>query len=181
MSDANRKTRLSPPLMFAFRDAHRARDAKLAVGQRTAGGQEVVGSRKSLRIGVSEPELRAELSHDLSALMNTTNLEGVVPLDDEPRLRDSILNFGLPDIVHRSLDEQRTERITDEIRGALAAFEPRLIRDTLKVRRDMSVDAAQLVIRFVISAEMSCDPVAVPVEFIADMDVGNGDLAIRKK
>jgi type VI secretion system protein ImpF len=181
MADARHKTRLSPPLMFAFRDANRAKDARVAVGQSNAAGKEVLSARKSVRIGISEAQLRAELTRDLDMLMNTTNMGSTIDLSEQPEVQRSIINFGLPDIVNRTIDENRVETIVDEIQMAILAFEPRLIGSSLKVARDRNADPGVLAIRFNVTGEMSCDPVAVPVQFIADLEVGTSKLSIRKR
>lgn len=181
MADPRKKTRLSSPLMFAFRDAHRARDARVHVGQKNVAGQEALPSRKSMRAAINEIQLREELTRDLDLLMNTINLASIIDLDEAPQVRDSIVNFGLTDIGNRTIDENRVADIVDEIRTAIVRFEPRLIEKTIDVARDPTADAGVLQIRFNVSGEMACDPVAVPVEFIADLEVTSGKLAIRKR
>ncbi|MCX7324125.1 MAG: GPW/gp25 family protein [Hyphomicrobiales bacterium] len=120
-------------------------------------------------------------TRDLDCLMNTTNLGSTIDLSDYPEVERSIVNFGLPDIVSRTIDENRVEAIVDDIKDAILAFEPRLIPGSLRVARDPNADAGVLAIRFNVSGEMSCDPVAVPVQFIADLEVGTSNLAIRKR
>lgn len=181
MAEIRKKTRLSPPLMFVFRDAHKAKDSHLSVGQSNTSGKEVLSSRKSVRIGISEAQLRAELTRDLDILMNTTNMGSTIDLSNVPEVERSVLNFGLPDIVNRTIDENRVEAIVDELKTAILGFEPRLIAQSLFVARDLKTDAGGLAIRFNVTGEMSCDPVAVPVQFVADLEVGSGKLAIRKR
>jgi type VI secretion system protein ImpF len=182
MAEIKKSTRLGLPLMFAFRDAHEAKDAKVAGPGRTKAPEgRVVASRASLRASITEPQLRAELSRDLDALLNTTNLASAIDLSEHEEVRRSIVNFGLPDVVNRTIDENRANDIVDEIREAVATFEPRIIRKTLTVSRDDTIDAATLAIRFIVTGEMSCNPVAVPVQFIADLEVGTGKLGIRKR
>lgn len=181
MADVRKKTRLSPPLMFAFRDAHRAKDSRVHVGQSNVAGAEVMSSRKSIRVSISETQLRAELTRDLDMLMNTTNMASSIDLSDAPEVRRSIVNFGLPDIVNRTIDETRVEDIADEIKEAVNAYEPRLIRKSVQVTRDDTVEASTLAIRFNVTGDMVCDPVAIPVEFVADLEIASGKLAIRKR
>jgi type VI secretion system protein ImpF len=182
MSEGRKQTRLGLPIMFAFRDAHEAKDAKVAGASRNkAADGRVVVSRASLRASITEPQLRAELARDLDALLNTTNLASAIDLTEHEEVRRSIVNFGIPDVVNRTIDENRANEIVDEIREAVIAFEPRILKDSIKVKRDDSIDPATLSIRFMVSGEMACNPVAVPVEFVADLEVGMGKLGIRKR
>src|SRR3954470_21881413 len=106
MVGANNKNRLSPPLMFAFRGAHEARDAKTKLDLRDEDGERVIaGRRSSVRTAITEPMLRREVARDLEALMNTLAIESAQDperLDYVPR---SIFLFVLPDVTHRSIDE----------------------------------------------------------------------------
>lgn len=180
MADIRKTTRLSAPLMFAFRDAHRAKDAKTHLDLRDDKGQRVIAARKSRRASITEAQLRTEVMRDLDALLNTTNIAASVDLSDAPIVARSILNFGLPDIVSRTIDESAVDDIPAEVEEAIATFEPRLIRKTLKVTRDLSIDPTSLAIRFIVKADLACDPVALPVEFVADMESASGKMTVRK-
>jgi type VI secretion system protein ImpF len=59
--------------------------------------------------------------------------------------------------------------ISEEIRAAVINYEPRLAAASLRVERDMSLDPVELKIRFIVRADLTCDPVNVPVEFTADI------------
>lgn len=178
MAGPSKTDRLSPPVMFAFREAHQEKDARKALDLRDEAGVRVIAGRRSVKTAVTETQLRAQLSRDLNTLLNTVNLDSAYDLSGLDRVRDSILNFGIPEISDRTIDEDRTADIVTEIETALSTFEPRLIRNTIKVRRDESVDPDSLRIRFIVTGDMSCDPVAVPVEFVADMEIDSGKLLV---
>jgi type VI secretion system protein ImpF len=181
MSIAPRKDRLSPPLMLAFRAAHVARDAKNNVDLRDNSGDRVIaGRRSSGRFPISETLLRREVANDLDSLMNTVALESTEDLTGFAHVRSSILNYGFPDIAHRSIDEISVDDLKDEIRTVLMAFEPRMERGTIRARRDTSVTAEQLKLRFIVQADLHCEPLNVPVEFIADVDLDSGGIHINR-
>lgn len=172
----SQKNRLSPPLMFAFRAAHEAKDAKRAVvaldraAERRAGG----------RIAVTEALLRREVSRDLEALMNAIALESTDNLEDFEAVRASILNYGLPDIAHWTIDEAGTGEIEGEIRRALERYEPRLDPGSIVVRREASADDEMLKLRFLVDAQLICHPINVPVEFVADVDFDSGEISVSR-
>src|SRR5690348_15619172 len=119
MSEANRKTPISPPLMRAFRAAHQAKDATSKIDLRTTDGDRVIaGRRLRPRQVITEKVLRQEVARDLDALLNTIALESTVDMADAPFAQKSILNFGLPDISNLTIDTKEIKRIPEEIRAA---------------------------------------------------------------
>jgi type VI secretion system protein ImpF len=180
MAALNSKTRLSPPLMYVFRASHAAKDAKKVVDIRNEAGERVLaGRRLRARQVITESILREEVARDLDALLNTVALESSVDMNAAPHVRQSILNFGLPDVSGRSIDDKAVNSIPAEIKTAIINFEPRLAADSLRVARDTSVDATELKVRFVVRADLTCDPVHVPVEFVADMIEG-GQVTVNR-
>jgi len=170
VADVNRKTRLSPPLMHVFRAAHEAKDAKKRSDAPSRSGDHVVaGRRMRARQVITETVLRREVARDLDALLNTVAMESTIDFTEAEYVRKSILNFGLPDIANRTIDEVRVRNVPDEIRTAIINFEPRLAAATLHVERDLSVDPDELRVRFIVRADLTCDPVHVPIEFVADV------------
>jgi type VI secretion system protein ImpF len=180
MARVSSKTRLSPPLMQVFRAAHEAKDARKTVDIRNEAGDRVIaGRRLRVRQVITEPVLRREVSRNLEALLNAIALESTVDMSEAPYVRKSILNFGLPDVSNRTIDENAVGDIPREIKNAITLFEPRLAAASLHVERDTSIDPAELKVRFVVRADLTCDPVHVPVEFIADV-VDSGKITVNR-
>lgn len=177
-----RKERLAPPLMFVFRTAAAAGDARMTrqeLGERhrlRADGSE----DRSARFSITEPELRREVARDLAALVNTTDLASSVPMDDLPYAKRSIVNYGLPDLAHRTIDENSVDLVGTEMIAAIMRYEPRLHPASLKVVRDNSVKKEQLRVRFHVSGDLRCDPVDLPVQFVADVEVDTGKIRIDR-
>jgi type VI secretion system protein ImpF len=176
-----RNDRLAPPLMFAFRRAHEKRDAKVRVDLRDESGERIIAPRRlSVRSPISESGLRREVMVDLLALLNTTNLGAAEDLSSTPEVRTSILNFGFPDLSWRTIDENALSDLAGEIETALASFEPRLARSSIQVRRDTTVGADELKLRFLVKADLWARPVNVPVEFIAEVELDSGKIKIDR-
>jgi type VI secretion system protein ImpF len=181
MVGVNKKNRLSPPLMYAFRGAHEARDAKTKLDLRDEAGERVIaGRRTAVRTAITEPTLRREVARDLDSLMNTIAMESSENLERFAYVRKSILNFGLPDIAHRSIDDVGVQDIAEEIRAALIHYEPRLIPETIRVRKASEIDEAELKVRFVVRADLLCEPLNVPVEFVADLELDSGSIMFSR-
>jgi type VI secretion system protein ImpF len=181
MADLGRKERLSPPLMHAFRTAHEARDSRKKLDLRDESGERVIANRRTAaRVAINEPTLRREVARDLDALMNTIAMASTQNLDEFDYVRKSVLNFGFPDIAHRTIDELSLDEVRYEIASVLAGHEPRLVRDTIQVTRDTSVDAADLKVRFIVRADLMCEPLNVPIEFVADVEIDTGKIMITR-
>ncbi|MCG5233960.1 type VI secretion system baseplate subunit TssE [Xanthobacter oligotrophicus] len=166
--------------MHAFRAAFVARDARQVLDERDESGLRVIaGRRAAARASVNETVLRAEVVRDVETMLNTINLgstQNLAGLDEVPR---SILNFGIPDIVHRTIDEEGLVDVVDEIETALACFEPRILARTLDVRWDPSVEKHELKIRFLITAEMILNEQNIEVEFVADIALDSGKILVN--
>ncbi|WP_282585815.1 type VI secretion system baseplate subunit TssE [Lichenifustis flavocetrariae] len=171
--------------MWAFRSAAENRDSRDQPERRNdTNGQQLVPDRKGTSAAsITEPILRREVWRDLENLLNTIALESTQrEVGRAPHVRTSILNFGLPDMAHRSIDEllANDRGMERQIEAALKAFEPRLVEGTIRVKRDATVDPSGLKVRFLVSADLICRPVDIPLEFTADVDIGSGRFAISR-
>jgi type VI secretion system protein ImpF len=177
MPSASKYSRLAPPLMFAFREAHRERDARTAIAVRDAGGERVIAGRRSGVRAITEAELRREVLGDLEALLNTISLGSAIAFDRDEPVRASILNFGRPDLARRSISESTVAAIAEEIREALIRYEPRLAPASIRIVHDPAEKEAEQKLRYVIAADLCCEPLDVAVEFVADVSCDNGSVA----
>ncbi len=178
---SNKNDRLAPPLMYAFRAAHEKRDAKQRLDLRDEAGERVIATRRvTTRSPISESGLRREVMTDLLSLFNTTNLNAAEDLSSLPAARSSILNYGFPDLSWRTIDENSLNEVSREIEIALADFEPRLARNSIQARRDLSTGAEELKLRFLVKADLRARPVNVPVEFVAEVELDSGKIKIDR-
>jgi type VI secretion system protein ImpF len=166
--------------MYAFRDAFKQGDARKTSDVRVD-GERVISGRSSLRRnGAAEAVLRENLALDLVSLVNTIDLASVIDLEDLPYVGRSILNYGLDDIAHITSDETRVADIGRSLLTALLQHEPRLKPDSLHVERETGFDDVNQRIRLNVAAEMSSTPFDVPVEFVAEVDVGSGKVMLTR-
>ena len=100
--------------------------------------------------------LRRHIETDLVSLLNATCLEAALipkdalpiveqgdavrverdslPFADYPQVQTSIVNYGLPTVIGRSVYRQRINDLEDDIKRAILSYEPRLRPETLRVR-----------------------------------------------
>src|SRR5262245_11585053 len=168
------------PLMYAFRDAFSRGDAGKRLDNRVAGERVIAERSSSRRRGTDEALVRENFSLDLLSLVNTINLGSAVDLSGLDHVAKSVLNFGLPDITHMTSEDNQVSDVSRTLLAALANFEPRLHRDTLSVERSDVFDEVNQRIRFVVSGELSCRPLDVPIEFVAEVDDGSGKVQLTR-
>jgi type VI secretion system protein ImpF len=178
---APRNDRLAPPLMFAFRAAHEKRDAKKTLDLRDEAGERVIAARRmTARAAVSDAVLRREVMRDILDLLNTTNFGAAQDVSTTPEARRSILNYGLPDIAWRTIDENGLAEIARELEVSLTEFEPRLARGSIKAVRDFSASPDELKLRFLVRADLRAYPLHVPIEFVAEIDFASGKIVLNR-
>lgn len=168
------------PLMFAFRDAHRQGDAKKRIDERKD-GERVVSERGSLqRRGADERLLKENISLDLLSLVNTIDLDSAIDLSEFEHVRKSVLNFGLQDIAFLTSEEEGVSDIGNDLLVALLNHEPRLYQDSLEVVKVEQFDDVNQRLRYTVTAEMACRPFDVPIEFVAEVDIGSGKVQLTR-
>jgi type VI secretion system protein ImpF len=116
MAELMSKVRLQPSLLDRLVDddtqqSHEARDKRV----------------------LSMRGLRKAVLRDLSWLLNTTNLGSVQALDAYPLVMRSVMNFGLPDLSGRTATGLDHTELGLRICRAIWDFEPRILRDTVRV------------------------------------------------
>jgi type VI secretion system protein ImpF len=172
--------RFQIPVMFAFRDAFDAKDARKRIEERRD-GEKVISGRGSLkRRGADETMLKRNLAVDLLALVNTVDLASAVDLEDFEHVGRSVLNFGLRDVAHLTSQEIGVESLARDLSAALVNHEPRLDPESLQIVRDGEFDDVNQRIRYTVSAEMACTPLDVPIEFVAEIDIGSGKVQLTR-
>lgn len=100
-------------------------------------------------IVVTADVLREAVRRDIEMLFNIERLEAqflltdremantISPaelLSDFPLVRRSVVNYGVPSFTGKTGDNFDRDRLARELRDVLAVFEPRLKRDSIKVR-----------------------------------------------
>lgn len=168
----------APPLMMAFRKAFSARDSRKMDSARE-GGEKIIRGRWSQDARrPDERELRDDLMKDLAALINTINFDAISPLGEFPNARKSILNYGAPSLARLGEDASSLEKIRQRLVQTLSAYEPRLRPGSIAVREAPDIDDRNQTVRLHVEADLISTPYDIPLEFVADIDVGAGKIHI---
>jgi type VI secretion system protein ImpF len=174
-----RSDRLASSLMHVFRVTQDANDAKF-VGPNPREDGRAAMVRADLRRETVSDRMFAELVRtDVIALLNTVRLESAQSLDETPNVARSILNYGFPDLMNHTYDDNRTDEIATEIERMLCRYEPRIAPGSVKARYDRSSNRGPAPkVRFVVHAALKAKPVDLPIEFIAEIEASTGKIKI---
>ena len=122
----------------------------------------------------------ARLVADLASLMNTIRLDVCIDLADTPRVRDSVINHGLPDMDTLWRDHTKPSDMAAAIRQTLINNEPRLRPSSIEVRVEEGGPGVDQRLQFEILAEMISNPTDIALQFYAEVDPGAGKIALKR-
>lgn len=130
---------------------------------------------------LSPAQLRESVRRDLGWLLNTTNLASMQPdIERYPHVASSTLNYGLPDLAGKTASSVEPEVLARMLREAIVAFEPRLIRESVRVTPSARSDEMSLnAMTFAIEATLWAQPLPLRLFFrtAVDLDSGKVDIA----
>jgi type VI secretion system protein ImpF len=133
---------------------------------------------RDLRV-VSLRRLREGVLRDLGWLLNATNMAVLEDLSEYPQVERSVLNYGMPALagtLASSIDIDEFER---RLYQAIVDFEPRILRDTLKVR--LAVQTEQMshnAMTFEIEGQLWAQPVPQRLYLKTEIDLELGEVKL---
>ncbi|WP_052500712.1 type VI secretion system baseplate subunit TssE [Jannaschia aquimarina] len=132
------------------------------------------------RMGVDEGALRRHLAADLDSLVNTIRLDAFEELDNYPRLMKSVLNYGFAELGRTGTAADAGTVIAKRIRESLITFEPRLIPESVDVQVSEGEGTLDQRLVFDVTAEIAADPADLPLDFVAEVDLGAGKMKMKR-
>jgi type VI secretion system protein ImpF len=130
---------------------------------------------------LSPHRLRESVRRDLTWLFNTTNLASVQELADYPQAETSTINFGIPDLTGRTATSVDAAALARVLRRAIIEFEPRLLRNTVKVRAMIDPERhGSNTLRFHIEAELWSQPLPLRLYLQTDLDLEDGEARVTE-
>lgn len=131
---------------------------------------------------VTGAQLRESVTRDIAALLNCTRAWNEEDLEGLPQVRNSVLNYGIPDLAGMALSTIDTGGLQAQIRTALLDFEPRLIGSTVQVTAaidDTRMDSRSLSFR--IEAQMWAQPIPLSLYLSTDVDLETGEFRVSQR
>ncbi len=162
MAELTPKERLQPSLLDRLTDEEPEK-------QQEAWERRVLSMRK----------LREIVLRDLSWLFNASNLESVEDMEDYPLVAHSVVNFGLPSLSGTSASSIDKIALERSLRQAIIDFEPRILRNSIKVRAVVSNESTNRnALGFEIEGDLWAQPVPLRVYLNAELDLESGNFAV---
>ena len=132
------------------------------------------------REGVGESTLRGHLQVDLGSLLNTVRLDTIVDLEGADYVKRSVLNYGFRDFSAVRQNDLARPELIESIRETLIRHEPRLNADSIIIEIENKDGDHRQHVTFRINAELHGDPVDVPLDFVAEVDIGAGRMKMSQ-
>ena len=83
---------------------------------------------------LSFQKLKQSVMRDLEWLLNAGCLDTVQNLNDYPLVKQSVLNFGIPDLTGTTASSVDSTTLERMLRQRILDFEPRILPRSLKIR-----------------------------------------------
>lgn len=127
---------------------------------------------------MSATRLKASVVRDLTWLLNTTsslNVEGSLDL----AAATSVINYGLPALAGNSSSSVDVRVLEGLIHRAIATYEPRILRHTLRVRAQASPEhMTHNALSFEIEGDLWAQPLALPLLLRTHLDLESGHVHV---
>jgi len=130
---------------------------------------------------MSQKAFKEAVIRDLGWLLNSVALDVCVDLDAYPKVKRSVINYGLPDISGHTSSNVDVKMLENSLRRAIREFEPRIIRHSLKV--NVHTDASDMShnsLVFEIEGAVFGQPSPFQVVLKSELDLECGDFKLKE-
>jgi type VI secretion system protein ImpF len=164
MAELTSKVRLQPSLLDRLTDTE---------------PDERVESRD--RRVLSAAQLRQSVQRDLGWLFNAIRLGALQDLSPYPEVARSVVNYGFPDLAGRTISSVDVAALERTLRGVIWDFEPRLLRDSVRVTLSRDDEqAGHNALRFDIEADLWSDPIPIRLYLRTEIDLEDGRVRVSE-
>src|ERR1700731_637430 len=128
---------------------------------------------------VSLRRLREGVLRDLGWLLNATNMAALEDLTNYPQVARSVLNSGMAGLAGPVTSSIAVGDFERRIYQAIVDFEPRILRDTLKVRLAVALDQmSHNAMTFEIEGQLWAQPVPQRIYLKTEIDLELGEVKL---
>lgn len=126
-------------------------------------------------------QLRASVMRDMAWLLNTVHLAASQDLTAYPDATHSTINYGIPDLAGSSAAGRNVQELERAVRQAVLDFEPRILRDTVRVSVLLQPEQmSRRALTFIIEGDLWAQPVPLSVYLKTEVDLETGSVTVAE-
>jgi len=130
---------------------------------------------------MSQKQFKEAVIRDLGWLLNSVALDVCLDLDKYPEIQSSVLNYGLPDMSGQTSSNVDIVSVQKAVKAAIRLFEPRIIRNSLKVKIHSDPDEmSHNSMVFEISGAVFGQPSPFQVVLKSELDLECGEFDLKE-
>ena len=132
---------------------------------------------------MSFQEYRSGFQRDLMRLLSYGLQPEKHEFDGYPEVSESVLNYGMPNLLGMADLAMKPQIVEHHIREAIARFEPRINRNSLRVRVirvDVPGDSAMRNLEIEIQAELWAKPYSENVYILTSVDLHKASVQVKE-
>lgn len=130
---------------------------------------------------MSLQQIRDAVQRDLASLLNAGCLEATEDLEQYPYARNSVLNYGIPDLAGTSVSGSDTATLERVLTRAISTFEPRILPNSLRVRVITNPDEMRhRAMVFEIEGKIWSQPMPLRLFWNTEVDLETGNAVVRE-
>jgi type VI secretion system protein ImpF len=126
---------------------------------------------------LSAQKLKQSVVRDLEWLLNAGCLESTLDLAAYPQVRDSVLNYGIPDLTGTTASDLDPATLERMLRKRIMDFEPRLLPKSLRIHVTNLEAHNTIVIE--IEGELWSQPIPERLYLKTILDLELGDFQVK--
>lgn len=127
-------------------------------------------------------KLRQSVLRDMAWLLNTGTLDAVQDLSGYPLVSRSVINYGIRDLAGTTLSSANAQEIERNVRQAIWDFEPRILRDSVKVKVTASDSKmSNNAMTFEIEGDLWSQPLPLRLYLKTELDLETGIMDVMDK
>lgn len=131
---------------------------------------------------LSMRRLRESVLRDLAWLLNASRMDALQNLDNYPFVAHSVVNYGMPDVTGLTASGMDLGAIERAMRDAIWDFEPRILRNTVKVSaRTNPEEMTHNALTFDIEGELWAQPVPLRIYLKTELDLEVGAIRVAEQ
>jgi len=128
---------------------------------------------------LSLDRLRQCILRDIRWLLNTGHLHQLQPLDEYPEVKQSTVNYGVPDLSGNVLSVADLPRLEQAVRQAILDFEPRMLRQSVRVRATVNANTmSSNMLSFEIEGNLWAQPLPTRMFMRTAIDLETGEVEV---